>query len=81
MQRSPCNKTTLGGGQARYTVKYESDPCEPGTMQARAVQIALLRTIGETPDLQLCGLIPFQKMSIRHTGECWLVELEATGSE
>lgn len=50
-------------------------------MQARAAQISLLRTISDNPELQLCGLIPFQKMNVRHTGECWIVELEAIGSD
>ena len=81
MRRSPCTKTTMGGGQDRYTLRYESEACEPGSREARMEQMRMLRTIADTPELQICGFHPFQKMSMRHTGDCWVIELEATGSE
>lgn len=81
MRRSPFKKTTLGGGEARYTLRYESEMCEPGTREARMEQIRILRALADNPELHNTGLIPFQKLSMRHTGECWIIELEATGSE
>lgn len=81
MRRGPVTRTTMGGGQARYSVRYESEPCEPGSKESRMEQMRLLRTLAESPELQICGFFPFQKMSMRHTGDCWLIELEATGSE
>lgn len=81
MRRSPCSRTTLGGGQARFLQKYESENCEPGTIQARMEQISMLRTLADTPELHLCGLYPYQKFSMRHNGDCWIIELEAVGQE
>ena len=81
MRRSPITKTTMGGTQVRFTLKYESEPCEPGTILARQEQMRMLRTLADSPELQLCGFYPFQKMSVRHTGDCWLIELEAIGPE
>lgn len=81
MRRSALNKTTMGGNQARYSVRFESELCEPGTTQYRMEQMRLLRTLADSPELQMCGFYPFQKMSVRHTGEFWLIELEAIGPE
>jgi len=80
MRRQPMVKTTMGGNQARYTVRLESELCEPG-IPANMERMRMLRTIADTPDLQMCGFYPFQKFSMRHTGEMWIIELEASGPE
>ncbi len=80
MRRSPMVKATMGGNQARYTVKFESELCEPG-VQMNTERVRMLRTLAETPELQMCGYYPFQKLSMRHTGEMWIIELEAIGPE
>lgn len=46
-------------------------------MEARASQISLLKTLADTPDLQLCGAAFFSKLRMEHTGECWKVTMEA----
>ena len=80
MRRS-FTKTTLGGNETRVTVRYESERCEPGSLEARKEQIRLLRTLADSTELQNCGFHPFQKLTMKHTGESWLIELEATGPE
>jgi hypothetical protein len=80
MRRS-ITKATMGGNQSKTVVRYESEFCEPGTQKARMEQMRLLRTLAETPELQNCGYFAFQKMNMRHTGEVWVIELEAVGSE
>jgi hypothetical protein len=77
-------KTTtvsIGGGQCRVTVVITSDPCEIGTMEARRAQVGLLRALTDNIELLNCGFKPFQKFTMRHTGEVWLVEMEAVQSE
>jgi hypothetical protein len=37
----------------------------------------MLREICDHPELTDCGLNPFQKLSMYHNGECWVMELEA----
>ena len=67
----------MGGNQVKHTVRYQSDPCAEGTIEYRSQQIALLRMLGQTPDLHHCGMVPFQKLSMRYTGEAWIVEMES----
>jgi len=77
-------KTTtvsIGGGQCRVTVSIASAPCEPGSMQARMAQVALLRSLTDNVELLNCGFSPFQKLSMRHTGDVWLIEMEAVQPE
>lgn len=77
-------KTTtvsIGGGQCRVSVRIESEPCEIDTMEARRAQVALLRGLTDNIELLNCGFKPFQKLTMRHTGEVWLVEMEAVQSE
>ena len=72
---------SIGGGQCRVTVVITSEPCEQGTMAARQAQVALLRALTDNIELMNCGFLPFQKLTMRHTGEVWLVEMEAVQSE
>lgn len=80
MRRGTMVKTTMGGNQARYSIRFESEVCEPG-IQANTERMRMLRTIADTPELQMCGYYPFQKLSMRHTGEMWIIELEAIGPD
>lgn len=80
MKRSFSN-ATMGGGQSKVIVRYESESCELGSSKARMEQMRLLKTLADTAELQNCGYWPFQKMSMKHTGEVWIIELEAIGSE
>lgn len=77
-------KTTtvsVGGGQCRVTVQISSEPCEIGTMAARQAQVALLRALTDNIELMNCGFKAFEKLTMRHTGEVWLIEMEAVQSE
>lgn len=67
----------MGGNQIKHIVRYQSANCTEGTIEYRAQQIALLRMLGQTPDLHHCGLRPFQKMNMRYTGEAWVIEMES----
>jgi hypothetical protein len=50
-------------------------------MQARMAQVALLRSLTDNVELLNCGFSPFQKLSMRHTGDVWLIEMEAVQPE
>lgn len=79
--RRTTSKVSIGGEQCRVAVKIESDPCEMGTIEARRAQVAILRALTENIELLNCGFVPFQKLSMKHTGSNWLVEMEAVQSE
>lgn len=72
---------SIGGGQCRVTVTILSEPCEFGTAVARALQVSMLRTLTDNIELMNCGFKPFQKLNMRHTGEQWVVEMEAIQPE
>lgn len=77
-------KTTtvsVGGGQCRVTVSVTSEPCEAGSMKARMAQVALLRSLTDNVELLNCGFLPFEKLTMRHTGDVWLIEMEAVQPE
>ena len=80
MQRKTTT-VSIGGGQCRVTVAISSDPREIGTMEARQAQVGILRALTDNIELLNCGFKPFQKLTMRHTGEVWLVEMEAVQSE
>jgi hypothetical protein len=73
-------KSNLGDGQKLWTVTFTSDPCEPGTASQRAAQVSLLKTLADTPELQLCGLNFFEKMRMSHDGTNWHIVLEAVST-
>lgn len=81
MRRNPIVTTSLGDGNCRRTIRLTSEPCTPNTIEARMQQVQLLREFAETPEVQMCGFTFFQKMTMSHTGEVWVIELEATSSE
>lgn len=68
---------SLGEGRSKYKVRLESDPAPINTPLHRFVQFGMLREIVDNPELTNCGLASFQKLSMYHNGECWVMELEA----
>jgi len=75
------SRVSIGGEQCRVTVRLDSDPCEVGTIEGRKAQVDLLRALTENIELMNCGFKPFQKLSMKHTGENWSIEMEAVQSE
>lgn len=71
------NSVSLGGYSTRHTVKFTSLPCEKGTSEYRFYQHQMLRQISDNTDLLKCGISTFNKMSMYHDGECWVVDMEA----
>ena len=71
----------MDGNRIKVTVRIESEPCENGSVQGRQQQVQLLRQLSENIELMNCGFSPFQKLNMRHTGEVWLIEMEAISAE
>ena len=61
----------------RICVRIESGSCEWGSMLCKERRQHLLASLAEDPNLLLCGDQYFQKMSLTHNGEKWIVEAEA----
>lgn len=75
------SKAVMDGNRVKVTVRIESDPCENGTIEGRRQQVDLIRQLGDNIELMNCGFSPFQRLTMRHTGEAWLIEMEAISSE
>lgn len=74
-------KATMADNQVKVIVRLESDPCENGTLEGRRQQVELLKALTSNIELMNCGYSPFQKLTMRHTGEAWLIEMEAVATE
>ncbi len=70
-------KSNLGDGTKLWTVTLTGDPTDLGSPAARASQISLLKTLADTPDLQLCGATFFRTLKMQHTGDAWTIVMEA----
>lgn len=68
---------TVGEGKKKSRVRLTSVPCAPGTVEARVEQYRLLRNVADLPDLTHCGLEPFEKLTMYHDGQAWVIEAEA----
>lgn len=79
MKRS-FSRIVIGEGVVRYKTKLESEQCEFGTHQARVVQSNVLQMITDNPSLVACGPSAFDRLSISHNGNCWVVECEAVAA-
>jgi hypothetical protein len=75
------SKVSIGGGLCRVSVRIESFPCEIDSREARRAQVELLRSLTDNIELLNCGFSPFQKLSMKHNGEVWTVEMEAVQPE
>lgn len=70
----------LNDNLAKYTVRYESDPCTAGTPESTVIQSDLLLTVASTRTLQACGYHYYESLRYFHDGEKWVLELEAIGA-
>jgi hypothetical protein len=50
-------------------------------MEGKQIQVTLLRDLTANIDLLRCGQGLFQKMTMRHDGHTWIVEIEAIEHE
>lgn len=80
MRRIPA-KSRVDDGHTRYSVRIEGDDCVPGTNDARVLQHQMLETLAQDVSLAACGHATFQKLTMRHDGERWVVEAEALVDE
>lgn len=69
-------KSNLGDGQKLYTVNLLSPPCEA---LDRGLQVSLLKSLADTPELQKCGDVYFTKLRMAHDGIQWVITMEAVG--
>jgi hypothetical protein len=76
MKRS-MTKVVIQDNKTRYRVTIESDECLKGSQEARVIQFLLLRSIADEPSLTACGMSDFQRMTMTHNGEKWIVECES----
>jgi hypothetical protein len=74
-------KVDIGGGQSIVTVKIISDYCEPSSILSKHYQLQLLKDLTTSPELLNCGFATFEKLSMKHTGEHWEIEMFATQIE
>lgn len=67
-------------GDVRHCVRIESDGCDEGpqSLRGRIEAFHLLRTLADVPDLLLCGTQSFERLTMRHDGQRWIVEAEST---
>jgi hypothetical protein len=75
-------KTPLGGTAVRHRVILRDDPSSGDEIPMR--QHAFLQewvTNGVFTGMFRCGPIPFQKLSMRHDGAAWVIDMEAVEGE
>lgn len=75
------SKASMDGNRTKVTVRLESEPCENGSIEGRRQQVEMIRQLSDNIELMNCGFSPFQRLVMRHTGEAWLIEMEAVSSE
>jgi len=62
----------------KFVVTLSNESCTLGSMEAAKRQFELLRALIDNPQIGYCGPALFQKMKFWHSGEKWVMELEAT---
>lgn len=71
------SKVKMGGRLVRHRVRLDGDDCPVGAQVRRFQQHQLLRHVADTPDLLICGGLPFEKLAMQHDGTRWVIEAEA----
>lgn len=75
--RRTATKSRITDNRWRHHVRLEGDLCIPGTHASRIVQAFLLEAVAQDLSLVACGGESFEKLSMRHDGERWVLEAEA----
>jgi hypothetical protein len=71
-------KVSLGGDSFKSVVQFESEPCSKDTLASRKEQVSILKTLVDTPSLLVLGYREFEKLTMTHNGNAWVVTLEVT---
>jgi len=74
-------KQDLGDFLYRYKVRYETESCEPFSLQGMELQQRMLQAIVDSPELLMCGRGRFRELKMLHDGSCWIVELQRDEQE
>jgi hypothetical protein len=72
------NRVHQGEGQVRVMVRYEDINTASGTVECRVRQVKFLQELLDNPALLLCDLTPFQQMNMKHDGNRWIIQIEAS---
>jgi len=72
-------KIKIGENKYRHRSIIEDEPSTEYSESSIYRQRLFLKSLTDTPDLLLCGLVPFQRFKMYHNGDCWVAELEAEG--
>jgi hypothetical protein len=75
--RTSITRVNVDETHTRYRKVIEGNPCAQGSLESRQQQLFLLQSLSGQPELLNCGMDPFQKLTMYHNGDRWLVELEA----
>jgi hypothetical protein len=65
-------KKTSAGNSIRYRVVILGDESEP----TRVAQLRFLSEIARNTDILEAALVPWNKLVVRHNGDCWQAETE-----
>lgn len=66
-----------GNKRVKHKVILEDSISDPTTHQYHISQQRFLSDILNNPNLLICGLQPFDRLKMYHTGERWVLEAEA----
>ena len=72
-------KIKIGETKHRYRVILEDEDSEQYTESYNYRQKLFLKTLADSPDLLLCGYLPFERLKIYYDGQKWIAEAEAEG--
>lgn len=67
----------LGNGDKLYKTVIESEDCKKDTEKAQFIMNRIFRMLFETPQLAMCGEKHFEEMTIKHSGEKWIIQFTA----
>jgi hypothetical protein len=71
----------IGEKRTRHTFKVYDDPSDLDTVPGRMRLWRFLQEFVDQPALLQCGPAFAQKMSIFHTGQCWVLQGEAEADD
>lgn len=77
MRSRTVHTTRTGDASFKWRLRIEDDLSSPDTEESFRLQMALLRSLVEQPELLMCGPIPAQKLRLFHSGKSWVIEAEA----
>lgn len=76
MQRI-ATSVPMEDGRVKYRVRIVSDNCEPNSTLSDQMRWMLLENVTQNPSIIACGAVPFETFRMYHTGQFWVIEVEA----